>query len=109
MAMESRESIRNAASACRQELEGCLDIKDLKQQAWAENRLADFNLWASGVGALVDGKMSLDLRLAPRPDAKAVVEDLLHFLAEAIRRCISTGELGSYLIIELFTYAFSQK
>lgn len=109
VAMESRGSIWNAASACRQVLEECLNIADLKKQEWAENRLADFNLWASGVGALADGKLSLDERLAPRPGAKVVVEDLLQFLAEAVRKCISTGEPSQHLDIIPLTNSLNQK
>ena len=62
------------------------------QNEWAENRLADFNLWASGVGASVQGKASLDARLATRPDARDAVANLLDVLTGAIGECKELGE-----------------
>ncbi|RSL41921.1 hypothetical protein CEP54_015665 [Fusarium duplospermum] len=55
----SRE-IYNATNACRVSLRGCQTIKPLMVDGWAENRLADFDLWASGVGLLESGKESLE-------------------------------------------------
>lgn len=52
--------IYNAAALCRLSLEDCLTVESLREHGWAENRLADFNLWAAGVGASAPTQASLD-------------------------------------------------
>ena len=89
--IKAQRSIFDAATVCRQSLEDCLDIPSLMEHAWAENRLADFNLWAAGVGALARQKASLDKRLALQPDALAVVVNLLILLIELVERCKELG------------------
>ncbi|RSM07427.1 hypothetical protein CEP52_005210 [Fusarium oligoseptatum] len=56
----SRE-IYNATNSCRVSLQGCQSIKPLMVDGWAENRLADFDLWASGVALPGSGKESLEV------------------------------------------------
>ncbi|KAJ4024603.1 WD repeat-containing protein 88 [Fusarium irregulare] len=80
-------AIYNATQTCRTSLSDCIQFETLMKNEWAENRLADFNLWASGVGASVKGKASLDARLATRPDARDVVANLLQVLTGAIEEC----------------------
>jgi hypothetical protein len=86
------EAIYNATQICRKALNECLEVKELMKNEWAENRLADFNLWASGLGASVRGRASLDARLASRPDARDAVENLLQVLTGAIEDCKALGE-----------------
>ena len=85
-------AIYNATQTCRTSLSDCIQFEELMKNEWAENRLADFNLWASGVGASVTGKASLDARLATRPDARDVVANLLQVLTGAIEECKALGE-----------------
>ena len=59
---------------------------------WAENRLADFNLWVAGVGASAKRRASLDERLALEPEVRAVVTNLLITLKVLVEKC---KELGS--------------
>jgi hypothetical protein len=47
-----------------------------------ENRLADFNLWADGVGALAKPGLSLDSRFRDRPDDLRLVKAILIMLAD---------------------------
>jgi len=47
-----------------------------------ENRLADFNLWADGVGALAKSGLSLDSRFRDRPDDLRLVKAILIMLAD---------------------------
>ncbi|KAK5000610.1 WD repeat-containing protein 88 [Elasticomyces elasticus] len=89
--IEEQLSIFDAATVCHQRLRECLEIPSLMERAWAENRLADFNLWAAGVGAFSQRKASLDERLAFQPDAVAVVVNLLVLLAELVERCKELG------------------
>lgn len=59
---------------------------------WAENRLADFNLWANGIGALALGRASLDSRLALWPELQDAVINLLRLLELVTEDCIGQGD-----------------
>lgn len=63
------------------------------REAWAENRLFDFNLWAAGVGASAKLTASLDYRLASQPEGRIVVMGFLSALLAALEEC---KELGIY-------------
>lgn len=43
---------------------------------WAENRLADFNIWAAGVGASAKQKASPEERLAFEPQVRTAGCDI---------------------------------
>ncbi len=58
---------------------------------WAENRLADFNLWAAGSGAFAGQRASLDDRLAYEQDTKTLVVNMLTLLYSCISACCQTG------------------
>lgn len=90
-------SIFHASNDCRRSFEHCLAIKGLTNNDWAENRLAEFNLWASSVGASVKQRASLDTRLASEPEVRAVVTSLLITLDAFIREC---RELGRLIMIQ---------
>lgn len=62
------------------------------QDEWAENLLADFNLWSAGAGASANDRASLDHRLAPEPDVRAVVINLLSMLNAVVKRCQTQGK-----------------
>ncbi|KAJ5995826.1 hypothetical protein N7481_002803 [Penicillium waksmanii] len=70
------------------------------QNEWAENRLADFNLWSTGVGAYTMGKASLDHRLRANPEAHTILINLLLMLKILIHRCIA-GASEIYTTVEL--------
>lgn len=59
---------------------------------WAENRLADFNLWVSGIGALAPGRASLDSRLALKPEALQIITNLLRLLTLTVDECKRLGQ-----------------
>lgn len=58
---------------------------------WAENRLADFNMWAAGSGAFAGQRASLDRRLAHEHDTQIVVMNLLVLLQSCVDRCYDLG------------------
>jgi hypothetical protein len=84
-------SIYDATEDCRSSLQSCLTKKELMINEWAENRLADFNLWASGVGASAKLDTSLDTRLSSEPGAHEVVTGLLRTLKAYIEQCQQIG------------------
>ncbi|KAH6714000.1 hypothetical protein BKA61DRAFT_54382 [Leptodontidium sp. MPI-SDFR-AT-0119] len=51
---------------------------------WFENRLADLNLWAAGLGASKIGHASLEYRLRDRSDVCEVIQGLLEELHDAL-------------------------
>ncbi|UKZ60437.1 uncharacterized protein TrAtP1_001718 [Trichoderma atroviride] len=79
--------IHYATMGCISDFEACLTIKPLMREGWAESRLADLNLWASGVGALARPDMSLDRRLQFQPKPRLVLINLLLTLREFISSC----------------------
>lgn len=86
-------SIRNSSLSCRRRLEECLASPDLMAlDEWPRKRLADFNLWASGSGALSE-KMSLDVRLAEKPNVHAVVLNLLLLLEAIVKKLRDQGSV----------------
>ncbi|CAI7654280.1 unnamed protein product [Penicillium bialowiezense] len=85
--MESGGRIKQAAQQCIKGFIRCLDTPVLMENEWAENRLADMNLWISGTGACARGRASLDSRLASKPEACDVIVNLLHLLDAIIEEC----------------------
>lgn len=61
---------------------------------WAENRLADFDLWVIGIGALSRPEASLDRRLASYHEVSSVVVSLLTIFESFLETC---HDLGGYL------------
>ncbi|KAF1828138.1 hypothetical protein BDW02DRAFT_603717, partial [Decorospora gaudefroyi] len=86
-------TIAGATIACREGLERCMTIESLKRQGWAENRLADFNVWDSGLGACSNRRASLEDRLALKPQVRAAVLNLLVLYKHSIDICIDFGLL----------------
>ncbi|ETS74203.1 hypothetical protein PFICI_14069 [Pestalotiopsis fici W106-1] len=80
-------SIGGVAKQCRARFEECLHLQPLVQYEWAENRLAEFNLWAAGTGAFAGERASLDSRLAHQPDTRDFVINILSLLQGCIEKC----------------------
>ncbi|KAH6856903.1 WD40-repeat-containing domain protein [Chaetomium sp. MPI-CAGE-AT-0009] len=81
---------RTAASA-RQLTESCISkFKEMlasqhpRRVEFLESRLADFNLWADGVGALAKVGASLDSRLRGRENDLGLVKTILIMLADSL-------------------------
>lgn len=83
-------AIYEATETCRRLLRECLSIKSLMEHAWAENRLADLNLWAAGLGA-VSRFASLDERLSSKPYVAEIVANLLGMLELFLEQCKDFG------------------
>ena len=90
--MEVSRVIFEATAVCLQSFTDCLAVEALMTDEWAENRLADFNLWASGIGASARGRASLDSRLALKPEAREVIANLLRLLAGVVDECKKLGQ-----------------
>ncbi|RSL76302.1 hypothetical protein CEP51_010085 [Fusarium floridanum] len=90
--MQAQSTIFDATAACRKSFVECQTFQVLAKAEWAENRLADFNLWASGIGASTRNRASLDARLALRPDARDVIVNLLRLLNALVEGCMVLAE-----------------
>ncbi|OOQ87104.1 hypothetical protein PEBR_18808 [Penicillium brasilianum] len=85
--MAEASTIFEAARECRQGFRKATTVPRLMHQEWAENRLADFNLWAIGAGASSTGKASLDHRLHANPEAHTILFNLLLMLRILLQKC----------------------
>ncbi|KAL5091748.1 hypothetical protein Trisim1_002560 [Trichoderma cf. simile WF8] len=80
-------NIRDIALNCRALLRECSKLPILKEDEWAENRLAEFNLWAANSGVFGGDRASLDARLALQPEVIDVFISLLTVLSERLTQC----------------------
>ncbi|QKX62441.1 uncharacterized protein TRUGW13939_09602 [Talaromyces rugulosus] len=86
--MSEPPTIFNSAIACREIFRTATKFSRLMRQEWAENRLADFNLWTAGSGASTTGKTSLDHRLQANQETHIIIVNLLCMLRILIEKCI---------------------
>ena len=101
--------IHHAATESRLFLESCLRISLLKEDEWAEDRLIDFNLWASGVGVFAKPPASLDDRLKHNEDVQSVVLSLLSTFNIFLKLCVDHGMIYSYPRIEFCLLTFREE
>lgn len=90
-ALFTENSISELADECRQSLQACIQVETLMEDEWAENSLANFRLWAAGLGIFA-GKDSLDERLSVDLLTRNVVKGLLILLKGLIDNCKALGE-----------------
>ncbi len=83
------DNVCSVTQKCSRLLEQCLEIDLLMEREWAENKLAEFTLWASGIGASAPetDKISLEARLRGRPALLAIFIRLLRMLMEFLQQC----------------------
>ncbi|KAI1123790.1 hypothetical protein F5Y10DRAFT_269718 [Nemania abortiva] len=84
-------NIYHATNACRLSLQSCQSIKSLMGDGWAENRLTDFNIWASRLGASDLTQESLDCRLHYQPNVSVVLVGVLVALDCQVELCKDLG------------------
>lgn len=85
---DTTRSISDLSQSCRQRLEACVALPALAAHKDSFRvRLADFNLWTSGSGALAKKRLSLDTRLADEPNAHAVILNLLSLMVTLLAKC----------------------
>lgn len=85
-------SIASIAHDCRSQLRACTLLPDLVRSQWAHDRLSDFNLWDSGVGASAKENHSLDTRLKDDEISRKVVTTSLNALKAWIGLCQTLGK-----------------
>lgn len=86
------QSIYDAACSCLLRIEECVRVPRLiDEHEWPRRMLADFNMWASGSGALAQEHMSLDRRLKDERSVRTVVLGLLCLLDALLEDCLNKG------------------
>jgi len=80
-------------SRCCQSFQACLGKSNSTDEEWLINRLADFELWATGIGAVLRNRSSLDSRLRDRPDIRDVMGGLIHSLQDILQQYESSCKL----------------
>jgi len=93
-------NVMAAAINCRQSLERCLAITSLRNEDWAENRLADFNLWDSGLGASSVGRSSLKDRLTSKPYLRDAILNLLVVYQGSVELCAELGKITGSAVVD---------
>ena len=101
--------IHHAATNSRFFLESFLRVSLLKENEWAEDRLIDFNLWASGVGVFAKPPASLDDRLKLNEDVQSVVLSLLSTFNMFLELCVEHGMIYSCPQIEFCLLTFKEE
>ena len=81
---QTASSVRKLTEICISKFEQLLALQNQRRTELVESRLADFNLWADGVGALAKPGASLDSRLQGRADDLALVKNVLIMLADSL-------------------------
>lgn len=76
-------------------------VKSATDDEWYGNRLADFNLWAAGLGASKTGHASLEYRLRDRLDVKEIIQGLLDDLYESLSTLKRNGGTSGKSQVEL--------
>jgi hypothetical protein len=98
--MSANESVLyDATVSCRKGFAECVKVDKLMEGRWATLRLADFNLWAAGIGASTRHKASLDARLSLRLDVRDVVAKILQMLRSSIDDCRGLGWVDPELLV----------
>ncbi|KAL3481490.1 hypothetical protein BJX99DRAFT_148515 [Aspergillus californicus] len=90
----SMRSVAYLTTTCRVAFNQCVTHHSLRKNQWAENRLADFSLWADGVGALAGSRASLDSRFQSQPRELALVKGTLVMLHGFLDQCVHSAENG---------------
>lgn len=90
----SAPAVAQLAPRCLSLFDKTLSVPILSQNGWAENRRADFNLWADSVGAMAYEKASLDSRFEHgRREIKLTIS-LLSKLMFALEECLKPEDVA---------------
>lgn len=84
-------AIFDATLAVRHVFKAAIAAPRLMYSEWAENRLADFDLWCASTGASTTGELSLDHQWHTIPEVRAMVIDSLSTVKTVLQNCIDEG------------------
>ncbi|KAH6887068.1 hypothetical protein B0T10DRAFT_575574 [Thelonectria olida] len=93
--MDPETSLSQIVKESQDLFQSCLDIPELSENDWLEQKSAEFNWWTSGLNADKTNISSLDHRLSLRPDVKDVVAGLLDGINSALSECAEIHSNGA--------------
>lgn len=102
-------SISEVAKQCRDALKECITISPLREHEWAENKWAEFNLWAANTGAFASERALLDARLSVDWETKNLVVSILMLLLSCVEQCRKAGKIHSLLYLGTKSYQYLQQ
>jgi hypothetical protein len=88
-------SVADLTKTCHLVFSQCLTYHSLQKNQWAEDRLADFNIWAERVGALAASQASFDSQFQSPPRELIFVKGFLVLLQGFLNQCVSCAESGA--------------
>lgn len=88
-------SVRGLSESCISKFERLLSLDIPTHVRLLETRLADFRLWADGVGALAKAGVSLDSRLQGRVNDLTLVKNILIMLANSLDYYMNLAKTGT--------------
>lgn len=77
-------SVFDLTKACQAKFNECTSYSCLQEHEWADNQRADFNLWATAVGATTD----LDTRFQSQPDRLTGLKGVLMMMNNSLGKCM---------------------
>lgn len=100
-------SITETTRQCFKQFALCVENLTGSQNIYMKNCHADFKLWVDSVGAVAQGRGSLDSRFSHRPDDIYLIKELIKMLQVVLTECITAssrettdealGKIGSIL------------
>lgn len=100
-------SITETTRQCFRQFTLCVEKLRGPQSVYIKNCQADFKLWVDSVGAVAQGRGSLDSRFSHRPDDIYLIKELIILLQIVLTECITAsskestdevlGKIGSIL------------
>ncbi len=87
-------SVLTLTKTCLSKFDEALAAQAQWSKEGLETRLADFNLWVSGVGAIGKPGLSLDSKLQRWPDDLAIVKSVLLMLSDSLEYHASLSRAG---------------
>ncbi|KAJ6017384.1 hypothetical protein N7451_000763 [Penicillium sp. IBT 35674x] len=100
-------SITETTRQCFRQFALCVEKFTGSQNVFIKNCHADFKLWVDSVGAVAQGRGSLDSRFSHRPDDIYLIKELIKILQVVLTECITAslrdttdealGKIGSIL------------
>ncbi|KAJ5564558.1 hypothetical protein N7513_000800 [Penicillium frequentans] len=84
-------SITETTRQCFRQFALCVEKLSGPQNVYIRNCHADFKLWVDSVGAVAQGRGSLDSRFSHRPDDMYLIKELIKMLQVILTECITAS------------------
>jgi hypothetical protein len=90
-----------AASQCHDYMQNCLHQRLLMESDWAENILADFNLWAASFGIFSGRRAAFDDRILRDENNRLLMSNILSLLQMSVQACLKKSGTSDEVKVDL--------